>query len=57
MIYKLPFKDWMELEGKKGAPVQQPQEMLKEEVKETSVPPRVAEAQPRSADGRRPSGR
>jgi beta-lactamase class C len=57
MIYKLPFKDWMELDGKRGAPIQQPQEMLKEEVDETSVPPRVAEARPISAGGRRPSGR
>ncbi len=57
MIYKLPFRDWMELDSKKGPPVQQPQEMLKEEVDETSVPPRVAEAQPKSEGGRRPSGR
>jgi beta-lactamase class C len=41
MIYQLPFKDWMELEGKKGAPIQQPQEMLKDEVEETSVEPRA----------------
>jgi hypothetical protein len=31
----------MELEGKKGAPIQQPQEMLKDEVEETSVEPRA----------------
>jgi beta-lactamase class C len=58
MIFKLPFKDWMELDGKKGPPIPQPQEMLKEDAEE--APPaaaRVAEAQPRSANGRRPSGR
>ena len=59
MIFKLPFKDWMELDGKKGPPIPQPQEMLNEEGETPPAPPpaRVAEAQPRSANGRRPSGR
>ena len=57
MIYELPFRDWMELQGKKGPPLPQPQEMLKEEPEETVAPARVAEAQPISAGGRRPSGR
>ncbi len=59
MIYKLPARDWMELEGRKGAPTPQPQEMLKEEIEATTPPPaaKVAEAQPKSEGGRRPSGR
>jgi beta-lactamase class C len=65
MIFRLPFKDWMELDGKKGPPLPQPQEMLKEEEEEeapASPPPaaakaKAAEAQPRSANGRKPSAR
>ena len=54
MIYRLPFRDWLELEGKKGAPMPQPQEMLKEELEATAT---VAEARPKSAGGRTPSAR
>jgi beta-lactamase class C len=52
MIYSLPFKDWLDIDGKKGVPTPQPQEMLKEEIEETAT---VAEASPRSGDGRRPA--
>lgn len=52
MIYKLPAKDWLELDGKPGAPIPQPQEMLKEEVESTAT---LAGASPRSEDDPRPS--
>jgi beta-lactamase class C len=45
MVYRLPFKDWLDLEGPRDPPTPQPQEML-----------RTAEAAPRSAGGRTPSG-
>jgi beta-lactamase class C len=52
MIYRLPFKDWLDIDGKKGVPTPQPQEMLKEEIESTAT---VAEASPRSADDRKPA--
>jgi beta-lactamase class C len=52
MIYKLPAKDWLELDGKPGAPIPQPQEMLKEEVESTA---NLAAASPKSEDDPRPS--
>jgi beta-lactamase class C len=52
MVYKLPFKDWLELDQKGGAPMPQPQEMLKEEVDSTAT---LAGASPKSEDGPRPS--
>lgn len=59
MVFRLPFKDWMELDGKKGPPLPQPQEMLKEEEPGAPLPAaaKAAEAQPKSAGDRKPSAR
>jgi beta-lactamase class C len=48
MIFGLPFKDWLDLDGK-GPPTPQPQEMPREELEATA---KVAAAAPRSADDR-----
>ena len=53
MLYRLPFKDWMELDTPKAAPMPQPQEMLKEEIEETTN--LAAAAPPRSEGGPTPS--
>jgi beta-lactamase class C len=55
MLYRLPFKDWLELDTPRAAPMPQPQEMLKEEIEATSN--LAAAAQPKSAGGRTPAGR
>lgn len=54
MLYKLPFKDWLDLDGRNGLPTPQPQEMLKEELESTAT---AAADPPRSAGGRRLSAR
>ena len=53
MLYKLPFKDWLELDTPKGAPMPQPQEMLKDEIDATAN--LAAAAQPKSEGGPTPS--
>ncbi len=54
MLYKLPLKDWLNLDGRKDAPTPQPQEMLKQEIESTAT---AAADPPKSAGGRRLSGR
>ena len=52
MLYRLSFKDWLDLDGPDGAPTPQPQEMPKDELDATA---KVAEASPRSGGGRTPA--
>ena len=55
MVYSLPFRDWMEIDGKKGAAPAQPAPAAVEE--EGGSPLTQGEVSPRSANGRRRAGR
>jgi len=56
MIYGLPFRDWMEIDGKKGAPAPSPPPVAEEE-EEGGTALTQGEVSPRSANGRRRAGR
>jgi hypothetical protein len=53
MILGLPSKDWLDLEGKKGAPTPQPEAVIQEELPVAGLT--QAAASPKSAGGRTPA--
>jgi beta-lactamase class C len=55
MVFGLPFKDWLELDGKTGAPPPQPTEVLKEDAEGAAAT--QAAASPKSGGGPTPVAR
>jgi beta-lactamase class C len=52
MIFRLPFKDWLEVDGKNGPPMPQPEGLSEEQ---GTLPLTQAAASPRSEGGRTPA--